>query len=453
MKTQKVELHEFEDFGKRGIYHVRGQRFYEIDSWTQKILTLCDGRPVEDIVNQLRSEIPEEEVRSILADLENTRILVDQDVVNSSLYHPPEKIEILHLNLQMTSDCYLNCVHCYLAQTKQRYSSKQRMESRIAQHAVDLLMRESGKLDCYLTFSGMNTFSDGEWITGIIDYANKAATLHEKKISFEVVIDSSLFLEDVEELFSQTFMNRENLMVNVNIKGAETIQRVLNQYPADFTRNSEGPKLGLNIFVEGYLSNFMQLMHQVIQVVLPQSLYVIPSVIANGNVSATNSDIDGAKKLLRELCEYCLQYALNEGMTWIGHIGDQAGNVLKGAGYYYYCGAGTRHLAVSPDGSLYPCADLAADTSYRVGNVDHGMFREQRKVWLQDYHVDKFETCASCWARHLCGGGCRVDSLSNCGNLTEINEATCDLIRYSYELAMLMNLVYFSGDGKPAPTV
>jgi len=452
MKTQKVELHEFEDFGKRAVFDVVRQKFYEIDAWTSQVLALCDGKPVEDIVEQLRPEVSETEVKGILAELEAAQMLVSEDVDISIPFYPPEKIELLHLNLQLTADCHLNCVRCYLAQTKKPPQvSKQRMELSVAQQAVNLLMRESGKLDCFLTFSGMNIDYDGEWVRDIITYANKTAALHAKHVSFEVVIDDISLL--TEELFTKTFMDGKDLMVTVNIKHPEEIPRILEQHSGGFTRAVDGPKLGLNIFAAGYIPNLKELIHKAIQVFSPQSLYVIPSVIVDSNSSATKSDIEGAKKLLRELCEYCLEYALKEGQTWIGHISDQAESVLKRTRYYYYCGAGTRHIAVLPDGNLYPCAELATNTAYRVGNVESGMMKDKRKTWLQDYHVDNHETCASCWVRYFCGGGCRVDSLSNCGSPTEINEVTCDLIRYSYELAMLMILVYFSGEGQLAHTL
>ena len=446
MKTQRVELHEFGDFGKRAIFHVARRSFYEIDSETSQVLALCDGRSVEKIVSQVCPEISEPEVRGILKELETAQILVSENVSPFVDYYPPEKIEILHLDLRMTTDCPPSCVRCYLAQTKKPlHTLKQRMTLDIAQQAVEFLMKESGKLDCYLTFSGMGIYADCEWIRKVISYANKAASLHAKQIYFEIVIDSSLF---VEELFTQAFMNQQNVMITVNIKSSEAIRQMLERYSKGFTRSENGPQVGLNIFVDGYLPTLKALIHQAIQVFSPQSLYVIPTVIADSNTSATKSEINGAKQLLRELCEYCLQYALKKGETWIGHICDQAESVLKHTRYYYYCGAGTRHLAILPDGDLYPCAELATDMTHRMGNVKTGVLKKERKVWLQDYHVDQFETCASCWARYLCGGGCRADSLLNCGSLTEINEVTCDLIRYSYELAMLMSLIYFSGENE-----
>ena len=417
-------------------------RQYKLDE--ARVLALCDGRSVEDIVNQLGPEISETEVQNILKELEAAQMLVREDHDLSTPFYPPEKIEIPHLDLRMRADCPPNCVRCYLAETKKPlHTSRQQMTLDVARQAVDLLMKESGKLDCYLTFSGMNTDSDYEWIRNVINYANKTASLHEKHISFEIVIDSSLF---VEELITRTFMNQQNVMVTVNVKRPEEFGQILERYPNGFTRSESGPRMGLNIFVDGYLPTFKELIHQAIQVFSLQSLYVIPSVITDSNASATKSDIEEAKKLLRELCEYCLQYALKEEQTWIGHIYDQAESMLKRVKYYYYCGAGTQHLAVLPDGDLYPCAELATETAHRLGNVKTGILKAERGIWLQEYHVDKFETCTSCWARYLCGGGCWVDSLLNCGSATKINEVTCDLIRYSYELAMLVSLVHF-GEG------
>ncbi|MCG8432235.1 MAG: hypothetical protein MJA29_13835, partial [Candidatus Omnitrophica bacterium] len=118
MKTQKIELHEFGNFGKRAVFDVARQSFYEIDSWTSRVLDLCDGRSVEDIVNQLHPEISAAEVKGILAELETAQMLESEDADISIPFYPTEKIEVLHLELQMKGDCPPSCVRCYLAQTR-----------------------------------------------------------------------------------------------------------------------------------------------------------------------------------------------------------------------------------------------------------------------------------------------------------------------------------------------
>ena len=76
------------------------------------------------------------------------------------------------------------------------------------------------------------------------------------------------------------------------------------------------------------------------------------------------------------------------------------------------CGAGTGYLAVDPDGAIWPCHTLRGAPLGHVREPD--VFRLRRAldprlyVWrFNDVHDQP--GCPECWARYLCGGGCRVN--------------------------------------------
>ena len=77
------------------------------------------------------------------------------------------------------------------------------------------------------------------------------------------------------------------------------------------------------------------------------------------------------------------------------------------------CGAGNGYITVGADGTLYACHREAGT---RIGHVDYGFDEELRSCWA-DNRVYARNGCMKCWARYLCGGGCRQACLELAGNL------------------------------------
>ena len=69
------------------------------------------------------------------------------------------------------------------------------------------------------------------------------------------------------------------------------------------------------------------------------------------------------------------------------------------------CEAGIYMCAVTPDGSIFPCPELAALGKHRIGSIGEGLDEVSRER-LRSRRVWDDNTCAACWARLLCGGDC-----------------------------------------------
>jgi uncharacterized protein len=78
-----------------------------------------------------------------------------------------------------------------------------------------------------------------------------------------------------------------------------------------------------------------------------------------------------------------------------------------------FCGAGGSFLGVRSDGQVYPCLRQLGLEEHRLGDVVAGLNDRLRRRYLDAYAkpVDRRSECRSCWARHLCGGGCYADSI------------------------------------------
>jgi len=76
------------------------------------------------------------------------------------------------------------------------------------------------------------------------------------------------------------------------------------------------------------------------------------------------------------------------------------------------CGAGNGYVTVVPDGTIHACHREGTP----VGRVDYGIDEELRAPW-RDNRAYARDACRRCWARYLCGGGCRQARLELGGDL------------------------------------
>lgn len=87
------------------------------------------------------------------------------------------------------------------------------------------------------------------------------------------------------------------------------------------------------------------------------------------------------------------------------------------------CGAGKGYVTVGTDGTLYACHREAGTA---IGHVDYGFDEQARAPWA-DNRVYARNGCMRCWARYLCGGGCRQASLELAGDLHAAAPERCFL--------------------------
>ncbi|MHC5054682.1 MAG: SPASM domain-containing protein, partial [Planctomycetota bacterium] len=73
------------------------------------------------------------------------------------------------------------------------------------------------------------------------------------------------------------------------------------------------------------------------------------------------------------------------------------------------CGAGFGYVEVAPGGEIHACHKGAGGA---IGHVDSGLSERLRAPWRENRWYMR-EGCARCWARNVCGGGCRAESVEH----------------------------------------
>lgn len=107
----------------------------------------------------------------------------------------------------------------------------------------------------------------------------------------------------------------------------------------------------------------------------------------------------------------------------------------RGSENWVPCSAAIDSLGLNHDGKLVPCHHFFAEPGQRIAHVDHGIPKmSERRPYF--FMVHEREPCASCWARHLCGGECYHRALTAGLDYHAVVERSCDRKRVEIALAL-----------------
>jgi len=101
------------------------------------------------------------------------------------------------------------------------------------------------------------------------------------------------------------------------------------------------------------------------------------------------------------------------------HLTKTLGRLLRREASWTECGATRGAVAVAPEGDIHSCHHEGCV----VGHVGSGLDEKACAPW-RDNRLIVREKCLRCWARHLCGGGCRMEGWSESG-VPEPGPVTC----------------------------
>ncbi len=101
------------------------------------------------------------------------------------------------------------------------------------------------------------------------------------------------------------------------------------------------------------------------------------------------------------------------------------------------CGAGRGYYTVGPSGLIYACHK---QQNSEIGAVGQRVVIDEvrRAQWFDNRFCARSE-CAQCWARHVCGGACRSESLEFCGGIAQPHAGRCALMRKLVAEALVLS--------------
>ena len=399
-----------------------------------------------DVRERILAEYPEETVESVDAALRDIDELVKAGkLFTPDIYEPKatylknRHTEVKALCLHVAHTCNLNCEYCFASQGKFHG----------AKRAMDFLIENSGNhRNLEVDFFGGEPLMNWDVVKGTVEYARSIEKEHGKNFRFTLTTNGVGINDEVID-----FVNRECHNVVLSLDGRKEVHDALRK-----TITGEGsydmivPKFQKLVKARGGKNYYMR------------------GTFTHNNVEFTNdlfhmADL-GFDQLSMEpvVCKPDEPYALTEedkpkifeqyellAKSMLER--EKAGHPIT---FYHYmidltqgpciykrisgCGSGTEYFAVTPWGDLYPCHQFVGEQQFKMGDIWHGIDRDDIREEFKMCNVYAREECRTCWARLYCSGGCAANAYHGTGSVTGVYEYGCDLFRKRIECAIMMKV-------------
>lgn len=313
----------------------------------------------------------------------------------------------------LTTACNLRCKYCFERHQKQQQHLT--MTRQTARHCIEYLINHSPEKVVELHFFGGEPLLNFPLIKYFVKLGNKLANKCDKSIRYLIVTNGTIITDESAKFFSNS-----DFRVQISIDGHQKAHDANRLFP-----NGAGSydKICRNIrHLNGNNVNY-----SVLSVASKQLLKTKDNWFQNiKSISKGNYDFcfvadkratirPNKIEIRRCLNDYKKYLRVNTGNYKIKDHGiisvtKNQKAILNGYRYYYGCGAASEELTIMPNGDINICQRLSGVTSHNI--------RENippKKLWSTYAHSAyarsvKDKTCNHCWAKYLCGGGCRHTS-------------------------------------------
>ena len=341
------------------------------------------------------------------------------------------------LELALAETCNLACRYCYCGTCRGEIPNQGLMNKSVARQAINGLFAISGKAkDISITFFGGEPLSNKSVLKFVIDYSQKLARLHGKRVFYSMTTNGTLMDDEIVSL-----IKRFNFGLMVSLDGPKELHDA--QCP---TCGGEG---SYDIAVAGIRKLMSKRRRVTVRCTMahpvPNMMSLIRffegfgfSRIVLGRVynpvyhSSCDLDKSDYADLERQMNDEVVPWILSElkaGRTpkyfpFSGILSSEARKPQSPVSPFR-CGACRGTTTVGADGTLYPCHRFVGMAEWVVGSVSCGPDIERCKNFWRRYRELIKERCFGCWAYPLCKGPCPWEAARKDGTF-KLDESTCD---------------------------
>jgi len=358
-----------------------------------------------------------------------------------------EFVPVVNMALFLTRSCNLKCIYCYGEGGE--YGTGGNMEEKTAYQAVEWLIEQSGKMKkVHIGFFGGEPLLRFSLMKSIVGYAKKRMSEVEKKVDFHITTNGTLL--DDEKI---AFIKENDISVMISFDGTKELQDSQRPFAnGEGSYDSAVPKIRklLELLPEtpGHAVIVGNTDPRIVKNAMKEIGFTkISSIPASISLFAGLRD---EKKSVRDT-ENLIQELEEEYKTWAGLMRNRDSEALKNLRErsvlyqaltfllhnrrrHYACGAGRGLVAVSSSGDVYLCHRFVGREEYKLGSI----FEKELKRDEYQKPVTINKTCAYCFARYYCGGGCKHDNASFCGSISMPSEDMCRLRCRELELSAVL---------------
>ena len=368
---------------------------------------------------------------------------------------PPVKAMCLNI----AHDCNLVCRYCFAAQG--RFGGKPvLMTPETAKKAIDFLIGASGNrryLD--VDFFGGEPLLSFDTVRQAVLYARKEGTKHGKEFRFTLTTNCTLLNKEIID-----FLNDWNISVILSLDGRPEVHDKMRPQRDGSPSHGQGIANGLRLvesrggrdyYVRGTYTRYNLDFYRDARYLYEagfKRMSLEPAIGANADWAIREEDLPYIAESYAELTEFWEDcYKKNAPMDYYHfELGLDRGVCRERR--ITGCGAGYEYLAVTPEGTVYPCHQLVGQDKYRLGSIfesSSNALCEQVDILKRQNIPGKFylsrvpnkQKCIKCWARYLCGGGCHAGALASTGDIMNPDPLACRIMKIRLEFALYVQYI------------
>lgn len=450
MLTLEPMIHKFKMKDKYFCLDVNSGIIHVIDELTDRVLDIYKGDNRADVHAAL--DAIEE-----AAELDELMDEIDELIKAEMLYAPmsedfklvaAEKPIVKALCLNIAHDCNLACKYCFASQGDYGGVKRELMSFDVAKRAVDFLISMSGpRQHCEIDFFGGEPLLNWDVVKQTVEYIESIQDQHNKIFKLTLTTNGVLLTQDKID-----YVNKHNMSLVLSIDGREDVHNRMRpsaggtdtyKTVAKNLVNAVKQRDGREYYVRGtYTHNNLDFTKDVMAMsdLGFEHLSMEPVVGKEGEYVLRDEDLPILEKEYEKLADLYLQRQ-KEGWGEKFNFFHFRMDLYRGpcmAKRLRGCGAGHEYMAVVPNGDIYPCHQFVGRDGYVLGNVYEGLKNFDIPREFRNTHVFTKPTCAACWAKFFCSGGCHANNETFGGSIKEPYELGCKLQKKRIECAIMI---------------
>jgi uncharacterized protein len=440
-QADKTHIFTFEnkhimlDINSAAVHDISPEAYQAVCLWRD---TNCDLR-------DLRAS---PEIREALESLVDEGLLMSGDDELSDYQFPQDQV-IKAICLHAAHDCNLRCEYCFAGEGAFG-GDRSLMSFETGKKALDFLFEASGnRVHVELDYFGGEPLMNFDVVKRHILYGEEESA-QKGKILKQTLTTNGVLLSD--EVIA--FLNAHDVSLVLSLDGRpathDEVRPLINgqgsyNIAAERIKAAARSRNGENYYIRGTYTRynkdfFADARHLVEEGFLMVSVEPVVAA-ADEKYALREEDLPELYEQYERLARYfARKWQEGEPFSFFHFNLDLDGGPclpkrLSG------CGAGYEYIAISPDGSIYPCHQFVGNDKFRAGDVFTGILKPEIGVIFRDSNVLNKSKCSGCWARFYCGGGCHANAYNHNRDLRMPYAIGCELEKKRLELAIWIKVI------------
>lgn len=444
---KRGKVHFFEKFGRLFAFDLGSGVFSELDDTAWRLaLGIADGLTLDEVRRGMPGA-PDgamaDEAGSELQGLITEGVLFSPDPWNAR--NAQRSPALSSLCLMLAEDCNLRCDYCFVTGGKPA-KAKRRMAEGTAKASVDFLLAQSRETKLlHLSYFGGEPMLNFPVLVETTRYALKRAEAEGREIRFNITTNATVVNDSVQDFLAA----HPAVSLLLSLDGGTEIHDRHRRFPGGkgsfeaaastlrrlLADERIGPK---RLSVRGTFTTVNQAFTRAASELLAlgaRDISLEPAIVKRGELEINEDNLPAIKAEYDRLAHFFLEQARSGNPFSFFHFDRAMDQISLSEPVVKPCGAGDGYLAVSYDGSLFPCHRFVGDRKFRMGDVWQGLVNPELWELFRGVEVNGKEKCRECWAKYLCGGGCHRHAAEFNGSILEPYDIECELVKWRIEIA------------------